>query len=197
MAFDAGCHRRPSFETHPDLADLQLVAETERRHALDPPAVDVRAIRAVEVLDVPRLPAIGQDGVVSRRERVVDDDGVVDVPTERGDDVETVRQAGSRLPGRRLEDDQTAGSIRRFTRRRPQVAQQRPDDPVQEEIDEAEEQKPDGPQDEEEAVHQSGAPATSTTSAVSPTSSRSPTPSTTSTTGTPLTREPFVLPRSA
>ena len=66
----------------------------------------------------------------------------------------------------------------------------------QEQVEQGQEQQPDGPQDEEVAVHQSGAPATSTTIAVSPTSSRSPTPRTTSVTGTPLTREPLVLPRS-
>ena len=89
------------------------------------------------------------------------------------------------------------GPIGRLAGRGAQVAQQGPDDAEQEQVDEAEEEQPDGPQDEQEAVHQSGAPATSTTSAVSPTSSRSPTPSTTSPTGTPLTRDPLVLPRSA
>ena len=60
----------------------------------------------------------------------------------------------------------------------------------------AEEEEPDAPQDEQEAVHQLGAPAPSTTSAVSPSSSRSPRPRTTSVTGVPLTVEPLVLPRS-
>ena len=140
--------------------------------------------------------AIGQDRVLGRGERVVDDDRVVDVTAERRDDVEPERVAGGRFAARRFEDDQAPGSIGRFAGRRAQVAQQRADDPVQEEIEEGQEQQPDGPQHQEEAVHQSGAPATSTTSAVSPTSSRSPTPRTTSVTGTPLTRDPFVLPRS-
>ena len=89
-ALRAGGHRSASFEAHPDLADLQLVTEAERRDALDPTPVDVRAVRAAEVLDVPGPPAVGQHGVVGRRERVVDDDRVVDVPTERGDDIEAV-----------------------------------------------------------------------------------------------------------
>src|SRR6478752_79524 len=105
--------------------------------------------------------------------------------------------AGRRLTAGRIEHDQPPGPICRLPRRCAEVAEERPHDPRQEQIDEGQEQQPDGPQDEEVAVHQSGAPATSTTIAVSPTSSRSPTPRTTSVTGTPLTREPLVLPRSA
>ena len=97
-----------SLEPHPDLADLELVAEAHRRDAVDAPAVDVRAVRAAEVLQVPAPASIGQDGVVGRRERVVDHDRVVDVTTERGDDVEAERMAGGRLAARRLEDDQPA-----------------------------------------------------------------------------------------
>ena len=136
--------------------------------------------------------------MVSRCERVLDDDRVVDVTTERRDDLQAERLAGGWLTTRRGEHDQPARSFSGFPGRRPQVAQQGADDPEQEQVDETEEQETDGPQHEQEAVvHQSGAPATSTTSAVSPTSRRSPTPSTTSVTGTPLTRDPLVLPRSA
>ena len=39
-------HRLGPLEAHPDLADLELVAEAHRGDALDPPAVDVRAVGA-------------------------------------------------------------------------------------------------------------------------------------------------------
>ena len=81
-----GSHRPSSdrpLEPHPDLADLELVAEADRGDAVDAAAVDVRAVRAAEVLDVPAATAVGQDRVLRRRERVVDDDRVVDVATER------------------------------------------------------------------------------------------------------------------
>ena len=77
--------------------------------ALDRPAVDVRAVGAAEVLEVPAPAAVRQDGVLRRRERVVDDDRVVDVATERRDGVE--RERPPRLPARRSatsSDDQPA-----------------------------------------------------------------------------------------
>ena len=101
-----------SLETHPDLADLQLVTEAHRRDAVDATAVDVRPVRAAEILEVPAPAAVGQDGVIGRRERIVDDDRVVDVAPERGDDVEPERVAGRRLAARRLEDDQAARDAR-------------------------------------------------------------------------------------
>ena len=89
-------------------------------------------------------------------------------------------------------------AIGRLTRGGPQVAQQSSDHPIQEDVEQGEEEQADGPHHQKEAIHQSDAPpATSTTITVSPTSSRSPTPSTTSLTATSLTRDPFVLPRSA
>ena len=107
------------FEPHPDLADLQLVAEAHRRDALDAAAVDVRAVRAAEVLDVPAAAAVGQDGVVGRRERVLDDDRVVDVATERRDDLQAER------PGR-------PAAHRSATRARPagRVARSAPGPPL-------------------------------------------------------------------
>src|SRR5262245_55966864 len=78
-----------ALETHPDLPDLDLVAEADWRDTFDPAPVDVRAIRAAEVLEIPAPAAIGQHGMLGRGERVVDDDGVVDVAPEGGDDVET------------------------------------------------------------------------------------------------------------
>ena len=45
--------RATPVEPEPDLADLELVAEPERRDALDGHAVDERAVGALEVLDVP------------------------------------------------------------------------------------------------------------------------------------------------
>src|SRR6476469_4480620 len=53
-------------EPHPDLADLDLVPEPERRDAVDPVAVHVRAVRAPQVLDIPGAAAIGQDRVLRR-----------------------------------------------------------------------------------------------------------------------------------
>ncbi len=88
------------------------------------------------------------------------------------------------------------GTHVRLPRRGTKVAQERHDHARQEQVDEGEEQDPDGPQDEQEPVHQSTARGTSTTRTVSPTSIRSPIPRTTSVTGVPLTRDPFVLPRS-
>ena len=93
-------------EAKPDLADRDLVAEPERRDGRDRAAVDERAVRAAEVLDVPAPAAVGQHRVLGRGERVLDDDRVVDVATERRDRVEVERP--SRSPGRR-----------RATRRRP------------------------------------------------------------------------------
>ena len=152
-------HAERPLEPHPDLADLELVAEAQRRDAVDPLAVDERAVGAAEVLEVPAPAAVGQDGVLGRGERVVDDDRVVDVATERRDDVEPERVAGR--PARRsaIEDDQPPGPIGRLAGRRAQVAQQRPDDPVRG-------TGRGGPgtgggrahSDEQEAVHQSDAP---------------------------------------
>src|SRR5690242_12431509 len=184
------------FEPHADLADLDLVPEPDRRDAFDATPVDVRPVGAAEVLEVPASTAIRQDRVLGRGERVVDDDGVVDVAPERRDHVETERLAGGRLAAGRREHDEPAGPLGRLAGGGAQVAQQRRDDPREEQVDEPEEQQPDGPHHQEEWVHQFGAPATSTTSAVSPISRRSPAPSTTSVTGTPFTRDPLVLPRS-
>src|SRR6266849_4242551 len=98
------------FEAHPDLADLELVAEAQRGHPVDAAAVDVRAVGAAQVLDVPAPSAVGQDGVVGRGERVIDDDRVVDVAPEWRDDVETEGLPGGRLAAWRLEDDEAARS---------------------------------------------------------------------------------------
>ena len=122
-------HRERPLEPHPDLPDLQLVTEAHRRDAIDPATVDVRPVRAAEVLEVPAPAAIRQDRVLGRRERIVDDDRVVDVTAERRDDVEAERPTGERLPAGRLEDDQPARTVRRLAGRRPKVAQERADRP--------------------------------------------------------------------
>src|SRR4029079_4279705 len=168
----------------------------DRGHALDPATVHVRAVGAPEVLEIPAPAPISQHGVLGRGERVVDHDRVVDVATEGRDDIQPERLSGRRLTARRREHDEAARTIARLSRGGSQVAQQRGDDAREEQVDEAEEQQPDGPHHDEEAVEQPRPPATSTTSAVSPISRRSPAPRTTSVTGTPLTRDPFVLPRS-
>ena len=77
-----------------------LVAEAERRDAGDRRAVDERAVRAAEVLDVPAPAAKRQHRVLGRRELVLDDDRVVDVAAERRDRVEVERAALLRLAAR-------------------------------------------------------------------------------------------------
>ena len=78
-----GRHPSRPLETHPDLADLQLVTEAHRRDAVDATAVDVRPVRAAEVLEIPAPTTVGQHRVIGRGERVVDHDRVVDVAPER------------------------------------------------------------------------------------------------------------------
>ena len=107
--------------------------------------------------------------MLGRCERVVDDDRVVDVASQRRDDVEPERLPDRRLTTGRLEDHETSWPIAGLPRGGSQVAQERSNHAVQEEVDQREEQQADGPQDEQEAVHQSSALATSTMSAVSPT----------------------------
>ena len=69
-------------------------------------AVDEGAVRAGEVLHVPGAAAEGQHGVLGRRERVVDDDRVVDVAAERRDGVERERGPERGLGPGRGEHDQ-------------------------------------------------------------------------------------------
>ena len=102
----------------------------DRCDAVDPPPVDVRAVGAAEVLEVPATPAVRQDGVIGRRERVVDDDRVVDVSTERRDDVETERMARDGSP---LGDSSTTSRPGRSAGSRAAARRsrsKRPDDPV-------------------------------------------------------------------
>ena len=73
---------------------------TRAARPVDRPAVDERAVRAPEVLDVPAPAAVREHGVIGRGERVLDDDRVVDVPAERRDGVEVEGAAGLRLAGR-------------------------------------------------------------------------------------------------
>ena len=64
-----------------------------RSGPVDRHAVDVGAVRAAAVLDVPDAAAERQHRVLRGGERVVHDDGVVDVAAEGGDGVERERRA--------------------------------------------------------------------------------------------------------
>ena len=72
-------------EPHPDLADLDLVTEPERRDAVDTVG---RSHRCRWCSRGPRRtrarPRIGADRVLRRGERVLDDDRVIDVATHGG-----------------------------------------------------------------------------------------------------------------
>ncbi len=125
-----------------------------------------------------------------------DQDGVVDVAAEGGYRVEVERPPGGRLAARRLEDDEPTERTGRLAGSRAEVSHERADDAREEHIQQGEEQESDDPDDGKEPVHQGTSPATSTTMTLSPSSIRSPSPSTSSPTVTPLTRDPFVLPRS-
>ena len=114
----AGASSPGSLETQPDLADLDLVAEGQRRDALDAASpLTYGPVRAPEVLDVPAAAAEGQDRVLRRRERVVDDDGVVDVAAERRDGVERERRAGGGSPAGEATTTSRPSSAVRLARR--------------------------------------------------------------------------------
>src|SRR4029079_5546948 len=84
-----------------DLAQLQLVAVAQGRDALDPDAVDERAIGAAAALDVPRPATERQEGELDTRGLGVDDDRVVHVAAEGRDRVEADARALRRLAPRR------------------------------------------------------------------------------------------------
>src|SRR5436190_17305293 len=133
--------------------------------------------------------------MLGRGERVIDHDRVVHVPPKRRDHVETERSSRRRLAAGRRQDDEATWPEHGLPCRGPEVARKNPHDPCEEQVEENQEPEPDGPQDHREAVHQVGSDP-SIWMTVPPTSRRSPTPNTTSLTGSPLTREPLVLPRS-
>src|SRR5687767_9526072 len=189
--------RPGSFEPEADLPDRDLIAIPERRHGCDGSAVDVRAVSAAEILDVPAPSAVREDRVLCGRERVVDDDRVVYVAPEGRDRIEVERASLLGIATRRIDHDQPAEGRAWLARRRTEVAHQRPNHPGEEDVQKRQEQQPYRPDDEQHAVHQVTSPATSTTMTVSPISMRSPAPRTSSPTCTPFTRDPLVLPRSA
>src|SRR4029078_9860636 len=88
-------------EAETDLADRDDAAEADRGAALARRAVDERAVRAPEVLDVPGPAAERQDRVLGRHELVLDDDGFVDVASDRRDRVERKGRALGPRPGTR------------------------------------------------------------------------------------------------
>src|SRR6185503_12665737 len=100
--------RSRPLEPEPDLADLDDVAVAEWCHFGDRRPVDERAVRAAEILDVPGPAAERQDRVLRRDELVLDDDRVVDVPSDRRDRVEGERAALLGLTAGRGDDDEAA-----------------------------------------------------------------------------------------
>src|SRR5207249_7485938 len=139
--------RPRAVEPEPHLPELELVAEGQRRDALDPAAVHERPVGRAEILDVPRPTPEGQGRVSARDEVVVEDDRVVDVPPERRDRVEPERRADGWLTAGRGEDDEAPEDRARLLRRGPQVAQEDPDDRPEERVEHSEEQQsqdPDG-----------------------------------------------------
>ena len=88
---------RGALEPKSNLADLNVVAETERLNVFDDTAVDERAVRAAEILDVPGSPAVREDRMLAGHVGVVDDDGVVHVTSEHGHRVEGEHRPDDRL----------------------------------------------------------------------------------------------------
>ncbi len=111
-----GAHPATPVQSEPYLAHLELVAEPERPSRVHRHTVDERAVGAAEVLYVPGPATEGQHRVLRRRERVVDDDGVVDVAAERGHRVQRERRPGRWLAVGRGEHDEPA-ELRRPTGR--------------------------------------------------------------------------------
>src|SRR5437773_3119893 len=211
----AGSGRPGPLESKPDLADLDDVAVAEGRDLGHGRSVHERPVRAAEVLDVPRPPTERQDGVLCRDELVLDDDRVVDVAPDRGDRIEGERGPLLRLPAGRRHDDEPAELGARLAGGRPQIADEGPGDPKQEQVEQRQEEQPDDPDRQQERVHQPAAAPPSARSPfpvaapdrgaawsdsmiriVVPIRSRSPSPRATESTRRSLTNDPLVLPRS-
>ena len=130
----------------------------DRRDAGHGVTVDVRPVRAAEILHVPGAATERQDGMLGGREGILHDDRVVHVAPQGRDRVEREDVPGRRLTARRLQDDEPAQRRGGLACRRPEIAQQGSDHPVQEDIQEQQERQADDPEHQQQGVH-SGSPA--------------------------------------
>src|SRR5579859_732857 len=188
-----------ALKAHPDLSDRQLVPVAERHRAVDPMAVDVRAVGAPLVLDEPGPAAKGEHGVRGAREVVLDEDRAVDVAPDGVDRPQRDRTTDRRLILRRLEHGQPADPLAGCllgSLGTAQVTQQRAAEEEEEQVEEPNEGELED-EDQDPQGFLGAHPPTPNSSVVSPIWMTSPGPSATSCTGCPLTVDPLRLPRSA